>query len=272
MSKSPNTTPDIISHVVDGCLTAAPPQIGTSSKAMLVNPPVPALPEARKRWGQIFFHAQKRPRRRAAPKIQCWASFLALLTPVYHHPPQQQAPKPSLAPQQPVGIMLHSVGQLPNRLVSLVDVHSLLAGSLELELATLGFAVLNGFMYYFWWNKPLGVQTSVPVYLLDTPTDNADSTEKAQVDGVREANNDRNNEKSTTTTGIGATGGAYSTLEDEDLPVHTVDHESDHCGTTAEKLKTIGFDVLKILSDIFYHWPVNAVIAIVIRWADMTSV
>ncbi|KAF8950661.1 hypothetical protein BDZ97DRAFT_2027258 [Flammula alnicola] len=60
----------------------------------------------------------------------------------------------------------------------------------ELELVTLGFAVLNAFMYYFWWNKPLGVQTSVPVYLLD-----------------------RNNAESATTTGIGATGDAYSTLE-----------------------------------------------------------
>ncbi|KAF8949810.1 hypothetical protein BDZ97DRAFT_1934993 [Flammula alnicola] len=108
---------------------SAPPQIGMSSKAMLVNPPVPALPEARKWWGQIFSRAQKRPQRQAAPKIQCWTSFPAMLTSVYHHPPQQQAPKPSLAPRQPVGIMLHSVGQLPKGVVSLVDVHSLLAGS-----------------------------------------------------------------------------------------------------------------------------------------------
>ncbi|KAF8954127.1 hypothetical protein BDZ97DRAFT_1766586 [Flammula alnicola] len=36
-----------------GCLTAAPPQIGTSSTAILINPPVPALPEARKWWGQF---------------------------------------------------------------------------------------------------------------------------------------------------------------------------------------------------------------------------
>ncbi|KAF8950047.1 hypothetical protein BDZ97DRAFT_1934681 [Flammula alnicola] len=37
----------------------------------------------------------------------------------------------------------------------------------ELELVTLAFAVLNGFMYYFWWNKPLDVRTYVPVYLVN---------------------------------------------------------------------------------------------------------
>ena len=39
----------------------------------------------------------------------------------------------------------------------------------ELELATLAFAALNGFMYFFWWNKPLDVRTTVPVYRLSTP-------------------------------------------------------------------------------------------------------
>ena len=39
----------------------------------------------------------------------------------------------------------------------------------ELELVTLAFAALNGVMYFFWWNKPLDVRTTVPVYLLDTP-------------------------------------------------------------------------------------------------------
>ncbi|KAF8957922.1 hypothetical protein BDZ97DRAFT_2061964 [Flammula alnicola] len=58
MSKSPNATPSIISHIVDICLTAAPPQIGTSSKAVLINPPIPALPEARKWWGQCWATAE----------------------------------------------------------------------------------------------------------------------------------------------------------------------------------------------------------------------
>ncbi|KAF8961557.1 hypothetical protein BDZ97DRAFT_1733710 [Flammula alnicola] len=110
----------------------------------------------------------------------------------------------------------------------------------ELELVTLGYAVLNGFMYFFWWNKPLGIRTFVPVYLLDTPTDNADSTEKAQVDGVQEANNDGNNAESATSTGI-ATRGAHSTLK----------------------------DALTILSKIFYHWPVKAVVAFFRRQLDV---
>ncbi|KDR72565.1 hypothetical protein GALMADRAFT_126164 [Galerina marginata CBS 339.88] len=37
----------------------------------------------------------------------------------------------------------------------------------ELELVTVAFAFLNGFMYFLWWNKPLDVRSSVPVYLLD---------------------------------------------------------------------------------------------------------
>lgn len=39
----------------------------------------------------------------------------------------------------------------------------------ELELVTLAFAALNSFMYFFWWNKPLDVRTTVPVYLRETP-------------------------------------------------------------------------------------------------------
>lgn len=34
----------------------------------------------------------------------------------------------------------------------------------ELELVTLGFAVLNGVLYFLWWNKPLNVQCPVPVH------------------------------------------------------------------------------------------------------------
>jgi hypothetical protein len=36
----------------------------------------------------------------------------------------------------------------------------------ELELATAGFAVLNGVMYFYWWNKPLDVCVPIRVQLL----------------------------------------------------------------------------------------------------------
>jgi len=36
----------------------------------------------------------------------------------------------------------------------------------ELEITTLAFAALTGVIYYLWWNKPLDVRCSVPVYLL----------------------------------------------------------------------------------------------------------
>ena len=46
----------------------------------------------------------------------------------------------------------------------------------ELEVATLAFAVLTGFTYYLWWNKPLDVRCSIPVYLLkNDETGRADS-------------------------------------------------------------------------------------------------
>ena len=35
----------------------------------------------------------------------------------------------------------------------------------ELEIATLAFAVLNGLLYFLWWNKPQDVACPVPVYL-----------------------------------------------------------------------------------------------------------
>ena len=37
----------------------------------------------------------------------------------------------------------------------------------ELELVTLALASLNGVMYYFWWDKPLGVNEPIKVYLND---------------------------------------------------------------------------------------------------------
>ncbi|KDR83302.1 hypothetical protein GALMADRAFT_46618, partial [Galerina marginata CBS 339.88] len=40
---------------------------------------------------------------------------------------------------------------------------------IELELVTLAFAALNSIMYAFWWNNPLNVQITVPVYLLPPP-------------------------------------------------------------------------------------------------------
>ena len=38
----------------------------------------------------------------------------------------------------------------------------------ELELVTLALASLNGVMYFFWWNKPLGVNQPVKIYLKGT--------------------------------------------------------------------------------------------------------
>jgi len=34
----------------------------------------------------------------------------------------------------------------------------------ELELVTLALASLNGIMYYFWWDKPLGVNEPIKIY------------------------------------------------------------------------------------------------------------
>jgi hypothetical protein len=36
----------------------------------------------------------------------------------------------------------------------------------QLEVATVAYAVLTGVTYYLWWEKPLGIRYSIPVYLL----------------------------------------------------------------------------------------------------------
>ena len=37
-----------------------------------------------------------------------------------------------------------------------------------IELLTLSLAVINGVMYFLWWNKPMDVRCPIRVYLLDT--------------------------------------------------------------------------------------------------------
>ena len=39
----------------------------------------------------------------------------------------------------------------------------------ELEIVTVAFAFLNGIMYFLWWNKPVGVTTSIRIYRLTSP-------------------------------------------------------------------------------------------------------
>ena len=43
------------------------------------------------------------------------------------------------------------------------------------ELLTLSLAVLNGVMYFLWWNKPMDVRCPIRVYLLDKPNEPNDS-------------------------------------------------------------------------------------------------
>lgn len=47
----------------------------------------------------------------------------------------------------------------------------------ELEVATLAFAVLNGILYFFWWDKPLEVACPVPVYLIPSQPAGTRSTD-----------------------------------------------------------------------------------------------
>ena len=44
----------------------------------------------------------------------------------------------------------------------------------ELELVTFTLALLNGILYFLWWNKPLDVACPVPVPLLKQPADSED--------------------------------------------------------------------------------------------------
>ncbi|KAF8950663.1 hypothetical protein BDZ97DRAFT_1618016, partial [Flammula alnicola] len=116
----------------------------------------------------------------------------------------------------------------------------------ELELVTLGFAVLNAFMYYFWWNKPLDVRKSVPVYLLNTPKGN--EGQLIEYDNNRYGN----------------------TVETPNTTGSTRTPDFNMAKFHPHKLKVI-LDVSTILSNIFYRWPVNAVVAIFSRIGDMSS-
>ena len=55
------------------------------------------------------------------------------------------------------------------------------------ELLTLSLAVLNGLMYFLWWNKSLDVRCPVRVYLLDKPSD-SEPSEPSELDETDEPN------------------------------------------------------------------------------------
>ena len=55
------------------------------------------------------------------------------------------------------------------------------------ELLTLSLAVLNGVMYFLWWNKPMDVRRPIRVYLLDNSyTPNMSDETKSNMDGFGE--------------------------------------------------------------------------------------
>ena len=55
------------------------------------------------------------------------------------------------------------------------------------ELLTLSLAVLNGMMYFLWWNKPMDVRRPIRVYLLDNSyTPNMSDNTESRMDGFSE--------------------------------------------------------------------------------------
>ncbi|KAF8147689.1 hypothetical protein B0H34DRAFT_738827 [Crassisporium funariophilum] len=53
----------------------------------------------------------------------------------------------------------------------------------ELEIVTLAFAVLNGGLYFLWWNKPLDVRCTVPVHLIGVQLpESAGETVRSELD------------------------------------------------------------------------------------------
>ena len=55
------------------------------------------------------------------------------------------------------------------------------------ELLTLSLAVLNGVMYFLWWNKPMDVRCPIHVYLLDKSyTPNMSDKTWSYIDGFGE--------------------------------------------------------------------------------------
>ena len=55
------------------------------------------------------------------------------------------------------------------------------------ELLTLSLALLNGVMYFLWWNKPMDVRCPIRVYLLDNSyTPNMSDKTESDIDGFCE--------------------------------------------------------------------------------------
>ncbi|KAF8957197.1 hypothetical protein BDZ97DRAFT_1941248 [Flammula alnicola] len=84
----------------------------------------------------------------------------------------------------------------------------------QLELVTLGLAFFNGFMYYFWWSKPLDVRTTVPVLLpsvhleVNDPLKHQDEPRRLAAGSVVDSTEpkDRRDDTDTTSGAVGFTG------------------------------------------------------------------
>jgi hypothetical protein len=62
-----------------------------------------------------------------------------------------------------------AIGQTSWFLIQVIARHFEGLAVTELELVTAALAVLNGVIYFLWWNKPLDVRRSIPIQLLDIP-------------------------------------------------------------------------------------------------------
>ena len=57
----------------------------------------------------------------------------------------------------------------------------------ELEVTTLAFTTITGVIYYLWWNKPLNIRCSIPVYLLkDDEKEEVDSRNTSSISPVED--------------------------------------------------------------------------------------
>ncbi|KDR73288.1 hypothetical protein GALMADRAFT_251890 [Galerina marginata CBS 339.88] len=131
----------------------------------------------------------------------------------------------------------------------------------ELELLTLAFAALNIFMYACWWNKPLDVQTTVPVYLLDPSPLQVTNQEGSFGDETichRSSSSDRGNKTSNIQGGI--------KVEPE-----TIAAVSPFRPVNWHNLRDVTRKVWWIISGMLIRWPASGVVNVLVRIEEILA-
>ena len=158
----------------------------------------------------------------------------------------------------------------------------------ELELVTLAFATLNSVMYFLWWNKPLDVESTCPVYLKRARVEGENNGEKGSYNKLLVAQKipshllslDKilvESEVITNDNQGGSNQGMYSIL-DNNIVLKFICIEAEHEGENSAASPMCNTNISDLprqlcwfLCGILYRWPFAGAIAILTRMDEIMS-